>query len=73
MFLDYKYKVGIYWVFDVVGDSMEFILFEGDKVICSYLELIFWEFFLKDNYVYVIVFWGDVVVKWIINKLKVEK
>lgn len=70
MLLDYKYKIGIYWFFDVVGDSMEFMLFEGDKVICSYLEFIFWEFGVKDSYVYVVVIWGDVVVKWVFNYLK---
>ncbi len=70
---DYKYKVGTHRSFDVAGDSMEPTLFEGDKVICSYLEPTLWESSLKDNYVYVIVTRGDVVVKRCYNKLKTEK
>ncbi len=70
---DYKYKVGTHRSFDVAGDSMESTLFEGDKVICSYLEPTLWESSLKDNYVYVIVTRGDVVVKRCYNKLKTEK
>lgn len=70
---DYKYKVGTHRAFDVAGDSMEPTLFEGDKVICSYLEPTLWENSLKDNYVYVIVTRGDVVVKRVQNKLKDEK
>lgn len=70
---DYKYKVGTHRAFDVAGDSMEPTLFEGDKVICSYLEPTLWENALKDNYVYVIVTRGDVVVKRVTNNLKEEK
>ncbi len=70
---DYKYKVGTHRSFDVAGDSMEPTLFEGDKVICSFLEPTLWENSIKDNYVYVIVTRGDVVVKRVFNKLKEEK
>ena len=67
---DYKYKVGTHRSFDVAGDSMEPTLFEGDKVICSYLEPTIWETAIKDNYVYVVVTRGDVVVKRAYNFLK---
>ncbi len=70
---DYKYKVGTHRSFDVSGDSMEPTLFEGDKVVCSFLEPLLWENSIKDNYVYVIVTRGDVVVKRVFNKLKEEK
>lgn len=70
---DYKYKVGTHRSFDVAGDSMEPTLFEGDKVICSYLEPTLWETSIKDNYVYVIVTRGDVVVKRVINRMKEDK
>ncbi len=70
---DYKYKVGTHRSFDVAGDSMEPTLFEGDKVICSYLEPTLWETSIKDNYVYVIVTRGDVVVKRIFNRLKSDR
>ena len=70
---DYKYKVGTHRSFDVAGDSMEPTLFEGDKVICSYLEPTLWESSIKDNYVYIIVTRGDVLVKRLTNKIKSEK
>lgn len=67
---DYKYKVGTHRSFDVSGDSMEPTLFEGDKVICSYLEPTLWETAVKDSYVYVIVTRADIVVKRAYNHLK---
>jgi len=67
---DYKYKVGTHRSFDVAGDSMEPTLFEGDKVICSYLEPTLWETAIKDSYVYVIVTRGDVLVKRVNNLIK---
>lgn len=67
---DYKYKVGTHRSFDVAGDSMEPTLFEGDKVVCSFLEPALWESSLKDNYVYVIVTRADVLVKRVTNKIK---
>jgi signal peptidase I len=70
---DYKYKVGTHRSFDVSGDSMEPTLFEGDKVVCSYLEPTLWETSLKDSYVYVIVTKGDVLVKRVYNKIRDEK
>lgn len=70
---DYKYKVGTHRSFDVSGDSMEPTLFEGDKVVCSFLEPGLWESALKDNYVYVVVTRGDVVVKRVFNKIKDER
>jgi phage repressor protein C with HTH and peptisase S24 domain len=70
---DYKYKVGTHRCFDIAGDSMEPTLFEGDKVICSYIEPSLWETALKDNYVYVIVTSDDIVTKRIYNHIKVNK
>ena len=70
---DYKYKIGTHRSFDVSGDSMEPTLFEGDKVVCSYVEPTLWENSLKDNFVYVIVTRGDILVKRIFNHLKEEK
>ena len=51
---DYKYKVGTHRAFDVSGDSMEPTLFEGDKVVCSFLEPTLWETSIKNNFVYVV-------------------
>lgn len=70
---DYKYKVGTHRSFDVSGDSMEPTLFEGDKVICSFLDPTLWESSIKENYVYVIVTRGDIAVKRVSNFLKEGK
>ncbi len=67
---DYKYKVGTHRAFDVSGDSMEPTLFEGDKVVCSYLEPTLWETSIKDSYVYVVVTRADVLVKRVQNHIK---
>lgn len=69
---DYKYKVGTHRSFDVAGDSMEPTLFEGDKVVCSFLEPALWESSLKDNYVYVVVTRADVLVKRVVNRIGEE-
>ncbi len=70
---DYKYKVGTHRSFDVSGDSMEPTLFEGDKVVCSFLEPSLWETGIKDNYVYVIVTRADIIVKRVNNFIKNDK
>lgn len=70
---DYKYRVGTHRSFDVPGDSMEPTLFEGDKVICSFLEPTLWETGLKDNFAYVVVTRSDVVVKRVVNYLRERK
>lgn len=70
---DYKYKVGTHRSFDIPGDSMEPTLFEGDKVVCSFLEPTLWESGVKDNYAYVIVTRSDVVVRRVKNLIAESK
>lgn len=70
---DYKYKVGTHRSFDVPGNSMEPTLFEGDKVVCAFLEPTLWESGIKDNFAYVIVTRSDVAVKRVKNLLADSK
>lgn len=70
---DYKYKVGTHRSFDVPGDSMEPTLFEGDKVVCSFLEPTLWESGIKDNFAYVIVTRSDVIVRRVKNLISESK
>lgn len=70
---DYKYKTGTHRSFDVAGDSMEPTLFEGDKVVASFVESTEWETAIKDNYVYVVVTRSDILVKRVENKIKAEQ
>ncbi|KAA3627154.1 MAG: peptidase S24 [Bacteroidetes bacterium] len=60
---DYKYKVGTHRSFDVAGDNMEPTLFEGDKVVCSFLDPTLWLSSLKINYVYVIITRAEVMIR----------
>ncbi|MFT4666210.1 MAG: phage repressor protein C with HTH and peptisase S24 domain [Polaribacter sp.] len=66
---DYKYKTGTHRSFDVSGDSMEPTLFEGDKVICNYLDPDVWDSGIKDNYVYVLVSRSDVLIRRVKNNI----
>ena len=70
---DYKYKSGTHRSFDVAGDSMEPTLFEGDKVVCSYVEPDNWYNSIKDNYVYVVVTRADILLKRVMNKIEETK
>lgn len=66
---DYQYKSGTFRSFDVSGESMEPVLVEGDKVICSYIEPNFWKHSIKEGQVYVVVTADDVVVKRLYNRI----
>jgi hypothetical protein len=70
---DFKYQTETHRSFDVAGDSMEPTLFEGDKVVCSFIEPRRWDSLIKDNYVYVIVTRGDVLVKRLVNKIRIDR
>ena len=70
---DYKYKVGTHRSFDVSGDSMEPTLFEGDKVVCSYIDPLLWETAIKESFVYVIVTKDDIIIRRVYNELKTNK
>lgn len=67
---DFKFKTGTHRCFDITGDSMEPTLYSGDKVVCSFLEKDNWEVSVKDNFVYVVVTKGDVLIKRVVNKIK---
>jgi plasmid maintenance system antidote protein VapI len=64
-----QHKSGTFRSFDVAGDSMEPTLFEGDQIICSFMEPEFWSTSIKDNYVYVFVTRDDVLVKRVVNNI----
>lgn len=68
----YHPNYGEHRCFDVAGDSMEPTLFCGDKIICSLVSSDNAYSSLRDNYVYVIITNGDIVVKRVINNLKID-
>jgi phage repressor protein C with HTH and peptisase S24 domain len=70
---DFKYKNQTHRSFDVAGDSMEPTLFEGDKVVCSFLEPSLWETGIKNHYVYVVVTRRDVFVKRLVNNIVADR
>jgi signal peptidase I len=55
------------------GDNMEPTLFEGDKVVCSFLDPTLWVSSIKTNYVYVIITRAEVLVRRIKAVIKEEK
>lgn len=69
---DFRYSQGTHRSFDVSGNSMNPVLEEGDKVVCSFLEPNQWLTGIKDDHVYVLITRTDVVVKRIKNQLKKE-
>ncbi|WP_235293096.1 XRE family transcriptional regulator [Portibacter lacus] len=60
---------GTFRSFSVSGDSMEPTLFEGDKIVCSYIERDQWHSSVKNGYVYVVITQHDVLVKRIENNI----
>jgi len=66
----YHPNYGEHRCFDVAGDSMEPTLFCGDKIICSLVSSDNGYSSLRDNYVYVIIMNGDIIVKRVINNLR---
>ncbi|MBX3102668.1 MAG: helix-turn-helix domain-containing protein [Bacteroidetes bacterium] len=55
-----RFRQGTYRGFEVAGDSMEPTLFQGDLLICSYVEQVN---YLRDMHLYIFVTPGDVLVK----------
>ena len=66
----YPSSYGEHRCFDVSGDSMSPTLKCGDKIICSLVSSDNAYSNLRDNYVYVVIANGDVVVKRVVNNLK---
>lgn len=66
----YQPNYGEHRCFDIAGDSMEPTLFGGDKIICSLVSSDNAYSSLRDNFVYVVITNGDIVVKRVINNLR---
>jgi phage repressor protein C with HTH and peptisase S24 domain len=67
---DFDAQRGTFRSFSVSGDSMEPSLFEGDKIVCSFLEKERWINSIKNGYVYVVITQNDVFVKRLFNNIK---
>jgi len=65
---DARFQYGTHRCFDVAGDSMEPVLFNGEQVICEFVEPDAWNN-IKNNYVYVIATTSGIVVKRIENRI----
>jgi hypothetical protein len=59
--------------FDMQGDNMEPTLYEGDKVLASFVHPAEWESALADHHVFVVVTLSGVLVRRIVNKLRDHK
>lgn len=69
---EYTYQTTTHRSFDVVGNAMEPILFESDKVICSYIDPTNWNAGIKDYYIYVVVAKGDIYIRRVVSKLRLD-
>lgn len=69
---DPRFSNGTYRSFDIHGDSMEPTLYNGDKVVCSFVDPDDYYNSLRDNYVYVVITKSGVVVKRLQNHLKTQ-
>lgn len=68
---DKRFEMASHRCFDVVGDSMEPLLFSGDKIVCEFIEPDHW-INMKSGHVYVIVTTDSILVKRIKNNIKKE-
>lgn len=68
----YKYQQGTHRCFDVSGDSMEPTLYTSDKVVCSFVDPDMKYRNLRSNQVYVVVTTSEVLVKRVVNKLRIN-
>jgi len=55
--------------FDVAGDSMEPSIYNGEKVICSFIEPDLWSTNIRSGMVYIIVTQSEILVKRVENEL----
>lgn len=66
---DAHFQRGTFRSFDVSGDSMEPTIFEGERVICSFVEQDAWRYNIKEGHVYVVITQEDIVVKRVQNRI----
>ena len=66
---DHRFSQGTFRSFDVQGDSMEPVLFEGDRLVCSFQEPDFWAKSIGNKQVYVVVTEIEILVKRIENQI----
>lgn len=67
------YEDGSYRMFEVKGDSMEPTIHQGDQVIGDFMDPSYWMNSIKNNYVYVIVTQGSILVKRVKNRIRDEQ
>lgn len=65
----YHYKTNSFRAFEVAGDELNPTLVAGDRVVCSYVEPSLWLAAIQNDYVYVIVTTGSILVRRVHNKL----
>lgn len=66
--LDFRH--GIFRAFDVVGDSMEPGIFQGEILVCSQVDPDLWKYNIRNDFVYVVVTRSEIVVKRIRNQIR---
>jgi phage repressor protein C with HTH and peptisase S24 domain len=65
-------KGGTFRSFEIAGDSMEPTLYQGDKLVCAFIEPESWRSRVKDFHVYIVITNYDIVVKRIENRTHID-
>jgi hypothetical protein len=69
---DFHYQASTHRCFEILGDQMEPGLYEGDRVVCSFLHPDKWVSGIKDNHCYIVVTKAEVSARRLINKLELS-
>jgi hypothetical protein len=67
---EYHNSVGTHRCFEVSGDEMEPCLFDGERVIGSYMHPNLWQNGIRDNHCFVVVTKTQILVRRVLNKLE---
>ncbi|MEO5907424.1 MAG: S24 family peptidase, partial [Saprospiraceae bacterium] len=70
---DPQFKSGSYRSFEIYGSSMQPTFRSNDIVIAAFIEPRYWEQAIKTNQLHIIVTQEEVVIKRVVNRIKLEK
>jgi len=64
---------GTYRSFEIAGDSMEPTLYQGEKLVCAFIEADSWISRVKNSHVYIVITEDDIVVKRVENRIAIDQ
>ena len=64
---------GTFRSFEIAGDSMEPTLYQGEKLVCGFIEQESWVSRVKNSHVYIVITDDDIVVKRVENRISIDQ